>query len=56
MKGLGVSLLLGLLLLGVLLFASWIRTPHHLAPQWHASLDHTLDQVEGFRAPKTPSR
>ena len=43
MNGFGFSLLVGLVLIGLFLFASWIRTLHDSAPQWHAGLHQTLD-------------
>jgi hypothetical protein len=56
MKHLGLSLLLGLVLVGLLLCASWIARPHQPAPQWHTSLHQTLTEVDGFRPSETPSR
>ena len=41
----GISLMLGLLLAFVLLFAYWLRTSYP-APQWRASVDRGLHQVD----------
>ncbi len=46
MKGLGSSLLLGLLLACVLVLAYWLRTPHQLGLRWNASLDRALEHVD----------
>ena len=56
MNGCGFSLLVGLLLMGLLVFASWIRTPHHSSPEWHAAMQQTLAEVDGFRPSETPGR
>jgi hypothetical protein len=37
--------MLGLLLMFVLVFAHWLRTPHRLAAQWD-TLDRGLDQID----------
>jgi hypothetical protein len=34
MSKIGLALFLGLLLIGVFLFASWVRMPHQPALQW----------------------
>lgn len=44
----GISLMLGLLLAFVLVFAYWLRTAHPLAPHWPASVDRGLDQIDGL--------
>ena len=56
MKGLGALIVLGLILLCVLLFASWLRTPHRLVSQWPASADRQLDQVDGLGRLASPHR
>ena len=56
MTNLGLSLLLGLVLVGLLLCASWTRMSHQPAPQWHTSLHQTLNEVDGFGPLKAPSR
>ncbi len=43
----GLSLMLGLLLAFVLVFAYWLRTPHRLGAQWN-TIDRGLDQVDGL--------
>ena len=51
MKGFGVSLVLGRLLMGLLVVARSIRVPHSSVPHWEAVRHHTLDEVEGFQPP-----
>jgi hypothetical protein len=43
----GISLMLGLLLAFVLVFAYWLRTPHRLGAPWK-QLDRELEQVDGL--------
>jgi hypothetical protein len=45
MKGIGVSLMLGLLLACVLIFAYRFRTPHSVGTRWN-TVDRGLDQVD----------
>lgn len=45
MKGLGSSLLLGLLLACVLVLAYWLRTPHQLGMKWNV-VDRGLEQID----------
>jgi hypothetical protein len=40
----GISLMLGLLVAFVLVFAYWLRTPHQLGTQWN-KIDRALEQV-----------
>ncbi len=46
MKGIGISLMLGLLLAFVVGFAYWLRASLHTGPQWHVPLDRGLGQVD----------
>ena len=46
MKGLGVSLMLGILLAFVLGFAYCFRTPHRIGMRWNAAVDRGLEQVD----------
>jgi hypothetical protein len=41
----GISLLLGLLLAFMLVFAYWLRTPHRLGTQWN-KIDRGLEHVD----------
>ena len=41
----GISLMLGLLLAFVLIFAYWLRTPHQLGTRWGA-VDRGLERVD----------
>ena len=43
----GLALLLGLLLVGLFLFAAWVRQPGHPASQWQTSLHRTLEEIDG---------
>ena len=56
MKGLGAVLMLGMILLSMLAFASWLRTPHRLVSQWPASADRDLEQVDGLAGLASPHR
>ena len=48
MSRIGLALFLGLLLIGVFLFASWVRMLHQPAPLWQTSLNRTLEEIDGF--------
>ena len=52
----GLALLLGLLLVGLFLFASWVRTPHPAPPQWQTSVHRTLEEINGFAPAETLGR
>jgi hypothetical protein len=41
----GISLLLGLLLAFMLVFAYWLRTPHRLGTQWN-TIEHGFEQID----------
>ena len=43
MKGLGVFLVLGMILVFVLLFGYWLRTPYAISTQWHHPIDRGLE-------------
>jgi hypothetical protein len=43
----GLSLMLGLWLAFMLVFAYWLRTPHHLGAHGN-TIDRGLDQVDGL--------
>ncbi len=46
MKGIGISLMLGLLLACVLVFAYWLRTPHRVGMRGSAAIDRGLEQLD----------
>jgi hypothetical protein len=56
MKGIRALLVLALILCFVLLFASWLRTPHHLVSQWPTTMDRGHDQIDGLAGLASPHR
>ena len=45
-KNLGVSLVLGVMLVFVLLFGYWLRSPFAISTQWSHSVDRGLEPVD----------
>jgi hypothetical protein len=49
MKGLSVSLVLGMMLVFVLLFGYWHRTPYGISAQWDNSVHRSLEPEDMMR-------
>jgi hypothetical protein len=49
MKGLAVSLVLGMMTVFVLLIGYWLRTPYAVGAQWDHSVDRGLERVDLIR-------
>jgi hypothetical protein len=49
MKGLSVSLVLGMILIFVLLCGYWLRTPYAISAQWDHSVDRSLEPEDMMR-------
>jgi hypothetical protein len=43
MKGLGISLVLGMMVIFVLLLGFWLHTPYAISAQWEHPEDHGLE-------------
>jgi hypothetical protein len=49
MKGLGVSLALGMMVVFILLMGYWLRTPYAINAQWDHFLDRGLEPEDIMR-------
>ena len=46
MKGLSISLTLGMMVIFLLLFGHWLRTPYAISAKWAYPVDHGLEPKE----------
>jgi hypothetical protein len=51
MKGFGVSLVFGMLVVFVLLFTYWLRTPYAISAQWSHTVERGLEQIDPLGEP-----
>ena len=52
MKGLGVSLALGMMVVFGLLIGYWLHTPYAISAQWDHSVDSGLEPGDMMRNPR----
>lgn len=50
MNGLGVSLTLAMMVVFILLWGYWLRTPYAISAQWDHSIDHSLEPEDLMRS------